>query len=113
MAKSSNPMDEAVSAENQQGRHSMGNEATHFNTAVPQHGKLVAKKGAQAGDPTGAGTAVPRKMTEKQGAAYSVGSKYMKQTEPAAGATQANGRIVPPVMQRQAPNFQGGMEASY
>jgi hypothetical protein len=113
MAKSSNPMDDAVSAENQNGRQSMGNEATHFTAAAPKSGKLVAKKGAQAGDPTGAGTAQHRKMTEKHGAAYSVGSRYMKQNEPSAGATQANGRIIPAVMQRQAPNFQSGMGDSY
>ena len=53
----SNPMDAAVSAENQQGRQAMGRVATQFSSATPQAGKLVAKKNTAAGDPTGAGTA--------------------------------------------------------
>lgn len=116
MAKSSNPMD-AAAAENQQGRQSMGKEGIKFTAAQPKSGKAVKRGNTAAGDP--AGIKANRKNVpagargETHGAAYSVGSKYMKQTDPAAGATQANGRIIPAVMQRQAPNFQSGMGDSY
>jgi hypothetical protein len=117
MAKSSNPMDAAVAAEKQQGREPMGKEALHFNAAEPQKGNLVTKKNTAAGDPTA--MAKPSRSTkqtsarESHGAGYTIKSTYAPQTEPSAGATQANGHVVPPIMVRQSPNFQGGMQSSY
>ena len=117
MAKSSNPIDVAVASEKRDGRDVMGKQATNFSAAEPQKGNLVSKKNTAAGDPT-AMSKPSRKATqtsgrETHGASYTVKSSYAPQTEPSAGATQANGRIVPPVMRRQAPNFEGGMQSSY
>ena len=96
----------------------MGNQATKFSAAMPKKGTSVPRKNTAAGDPAieakpSRGKTLTSGKGEGHGAAYQIKSSYAPQTEPAAGATQANGRIVPPVMQRQAPNFQGGMQSSY
>lgn len=114
MAKSSIPSEEealAGMASNSSVRKPSGREGTKFTapSANPKKGKKVPYQSTAAGDPTGAGTKVNRKATEKMGASYSVGSKYMKQNEPSAGATMANAPIVPAVMQRQKANFSGEM----
>jgi len=64
-------------------------------------GTLVPKKNTQAGDPTGMGTKQNRKNAaypgERSGAAYTVKSKFSV-SDPAAGQTMRNARIVPSTM---------------
>jgi hypothetical protein len=81
--------------------------------AAPEKGTLVKKKGAQAGDPTR--MAKPSRSNvmspdaKHAGARYGVRVKFQQTTAPEAGATQGNGRILPSVMNRQAPEFSSGM----
>jgi hypothetical protein len=116
MAKSD--IDVAVAAENTQGRKSEGAGISFTSpSAKPANGTLVAKKGAQAGDPAAQnqGTRANRPYSgqERLGAAYGVKASYAPQTEPSAGATQANGRIVNPSVVRQKDSWSEGMETSY
>jgi hypothetical protein len=119
MAKSE--LNAAVAAGNTQGRKTMGDEGRKFTSpsASPQAGTLIPKKNTAAGDPTGAGTKSNRVNemrapgAERKGAAYSVKATYMKQTDPSAGMTQANGRIVSPAVTRQRDSWAQGIETSY
>jgi hypothetical protein len=119
MAKSD--VDAAAAAGNTQGRKTLGREGTKFTSpsASPDAGTLVPKKNTAAGDPTGAGTKANRVNearvpgAERKGAAYSVKATYMKQTDPSAGMTQANGRIVSPSVTRQRDSWAQGVETSY
>ena len=119
MAKSE--VDAAAAAGNTQGRKTMGDEGRKFTSpsASPQAGTLVPKKNTAAGDPTAAGTKANRVNearvpgAERKGAAYSIKATYMKQTDPSAGMTQANGRIVSPAVTRQKDSWAQGIETSY
>jgi hypothetical protein len=117
MAKSD--LDTAVAAGNTQGRKTLGREGTKFTSpsASPDAGTLVKKKNTAAGDPYAAGTKANRVNKpyagERKGAAYSIKATYMKQTDPAAGLTQANGRIVSPSVTRQRDSWAQGIETSY
>jgi hypothetical protein len=119
MAKSE--LNAAVAAGNTQGRKTMGDEGRKFTSpsASPKAGTLIPKKNTAAGDPTGAGTKANRvnqpaaQGGERKGAAYSVKATYMKQTDPSAGMTQANGRIVSPAVTRQRDSWAQGIETSY
>lgn len=81
-------------------------------SASPKAGKLVKKKGAQAGDPTK--MAKPARSNVKAagavnaGARYGVGVKMVASVAPEAGATQSNGRLFASAVKRQRPNFQSG-----
>lgn len=79
---------------------------------APLKGKLIAKKSTQAADPTYGGKANRVNVQEKIGATYRVNATYSPQHDVAAGATMANARIVPSVLGRQNPNFQGGIQDS-
>lgn len=76
-------------------------------------GTLVKKKGAQAGDPTKMAKPSRKNVMSPDaghaGARYGIRVKFQKSTAPEAGATQANGRILPSAMKSQAPNFKSGM----
>ena len=119
MAKSD--VDVAVAAENTQGRSSMGSEGVKFSSpsAAPVSGTLRPRGNAAAGDPTASGTKMNRENVqqtpemERNGAAHTIKGNYMKQTDPAAGATQANGRIVPPSVIRSTQSFDQGIGTSY
>ncbi len=119
MAKSE--IDAAAAAGNTQGRKTMGSEGRKFTSpsASPEAGTLIPKKNTAAGDPTGAGTKANRAFAagapggERKGAAYSIKATYMKQTDPSAGMTQANGRVVSPSVVRQKDSWTQGMESSY
>jgi hypothetical protein len=118
MAKSD--LDTAVAAENTQGRSSMGRSATSFTSpsSSPASGKLMPRGNTQAGDPAvqNQGTRVNRPISasERNGAAHTVIASIVKQNEPSAGATQANGRIIPASTKRsQAGSFGEGMGTSY
>lgn len=96
-------------------RQTMGKEGAKFSSpsAKPASGKLVAKKNTAAGDP--ALQAKPSRSVsapDKNGAAHTIKAKYQVQTEPAAGATQANGRILPPATKRSADSFGQGISTS-
>lgn len=111
MAKSD--VDAAVAAENTQGRSSMGRAGTSFTSpsAKPASGKLMPRKGAQAGDPTmEAKPSRSHKMAERNGAAHTIITKIVKPNDPAAGMTQANSPIIPPVTHR---GFESGIDSSY
>jgi len=97
-------------------RQTIGKEGAKFTSpsASPKAGKLVPKKGAQAADPTTQamgkkGTSAPDSM----GAAHTIKATYMKQNEPAASATQANGRIMNPSVKRSVDSFSEGSSTSY
>jgi len=119
MAKSD--VDVAAAAGNTQGRSTMGKEGVKFSSpsASPASGTLVGKKNTAAGDPTASGTKsnrvnVPKTPAmERNGAAQTIKGNYMKQTDPAAGATQANGRIVSPSVIRSTQSFDQGIGTSY
>ena len=114
----SSDYDAALAGAASQGRSAMGTEGVSFTSpsSSPASGTAVPKQNVQAGDPTGAGTKANRQnvpYTERTGAAYSVGAKYMKSTDPAAGLTQANGRVINPAIVRQADSFGEGVGTSY
>lgn len=89
-------------------------EALSSNLNAPQKGTLMPKHNTQAGDPTGGGKAnrtnIPQ---EKLGASYRVGVTYTPTVDPTAGPTMANARVIPSVMGRQNPNFQGAVNDAY
>lgn len=71
--------------------------------------KLVKKKGAQAGDPTKEAKPSRSNVKATSGARYGVRVKFQKQESPEAGATLANGRLLPSAIKRQSQNFGAGM----
>ena len=77
--------------------------------AAPEKGTLVKKKNTASGDPTKMAKPSRTKVTATSGARYGVRVKFQKSTAPEAGATQANGRILPSAMKAQAPSFNAGM----
>lgn len=96
----------------------MGNSAiTDFanaNPVPPLRGTLVGKGGAQAGDPTPP-TAIRENVpvgSEKSGASYRIKAVTPPMIDPAAGATQANGKIVPAAMGRGG-SFGDGANGAY
>jgi len=119
MAKSD--QDAALAGMAAQGRTPMGKDGVKFTSpsASPVAGTLIPKKNTAAGDPTAMGTKANRVFAagapggERKGAAYSVKASYMKPTDPAAGLTQANGRIVSPSVVRSTQSFGQGVGTSY
>jgi len=79
---------------------------------APLKGKLIPKKSTQSADPTYGGKANRVNVQEKLGATYKVTATYSPQHDVTAGATMANARIVPSILGRQNPNFQGGIQDS-
>lgn len=77
--------------------------------APVEKGTLVKKKGAQAADPSIKDAANRSATKARSGARYGVQVGFQKQTSPEAGATQGNGRLVPPATNRSKPNFTAGM----
>lgn len=120
MAKSSIPSpDEALAGMAKQGREPMNKEGIKFSSpsASPKAGTLVKKKGAQAGDPYAQPKASRSNVSatgqDRAGAAYSIRARYTKMTDPAAGQTQANGRIISTAAKRDRMNFDSGAGSSY
>ena len=120
MASSIPSPDEALAGMAKQGRTPMNKDGIKFSSpsASPKAGKLVPKKNTAAGDPYGSKGA-PRSNVaqtpggERLGAAYSIKASYTKLTDPAAGQTQANGRIIATATKRDRTNFDSGAGASY
>jgi hypothetical protein len=103
-------------------RKPMGKDALKFTNvsgANSDSTTLVPKKNLQAGDPTGMGTKVNRENVqqtpamERMGASYTVKGIIHKPTDPAAGMTQANGRIFASATNRDRGNFDSGAGSSY
>lgn len=116
MAKSSNSSpEEALAGMAKQGRTPMGKSGAAFTSpsASPKAGKLVKKGGAQAADPYAQPMGTRTNVPASHGASYSIRAKYMKQTSPEAGMTQANGRRFSSVINRTSPNFEEGNSTSY
>lgn len=97
-------------------RQTMGKEGAKFSSpsASPKAGTLVPKKSSKSMDPYAQpmgkkGTSAPDSM----GAAHTIKATYMKQNEPAASATQANGRIMNPSIKRSVDSFSEGSSTSY
>ena len=84
-----------------------GNAPAH-TVAMPEKGTLVKKKNAAAGGATGT-TGNRSHVKARSGARYGVRVGFQKQESPEAGATQGNGRIIPPAVNRSKPNFTAGM----
>ena len=73
---------------------------------------LRAKGHSKSGDPTpptghrtGVQYPLPAGSGDRDGATYRVSVKLLAPTLHEAGATQANGRVIRPAVQRQLPNF--------
>lgn len=119
MAKSD--QDAALAGMAAQGRTPMGKDGVKFTSpsASPAAGTLIPKKNTAAGDPTASGTKVSRPNVpsapggERNSAAYSIKARYTKATDPAAGLTQANSRIVSPSVVRSTQSFDQGIGTSY
>jgi hypothetical protein len=79
------------------------------SAAMPERGKLMKKKNTAAGDPTKMAKPSRTFVKATGGARYGVRVKFQKSESPEAGATQANGRILPAAMKAQAPSFSAGM----
>jgi len=79
-------------------------------SSKPEKGTLVKKKGAQAGDPTKMAKPSRTFVKATSGARYGVRVKFQKSESPEAGATQGNGRLLPPAVKRSAQNFDAGMQ---
>jgi hypothetical protein len=77
-------------------------------SAKPEVGKLVGKKNTAAGGATGV-TGHRSHVKATSGARYGIRVKFQKTEAPEAGATQANGRLLPSAIKRSAPNFSAGM----
>lgn len=114
MAKSSSP-EEALAGMAKNGRTPMGKSGAAFTSpsASPKAGKLVKKGGAQAADPYAQPVGKRSNVAASHGAKYGITAKYMRQTSPEAGNTQANGRVFSSVMNRTSPNFEEGNRTSY
>lgn len=85
------------------------------NYKAPERGTLIKKKNTASGDPY-AQPKPSRTFVDspnargRNGAAYAIRVKHSATIAPEAGATQANGRIIGPAMNRQRPSFQEGMQ---
>lgn len=111
---------QAVAASGQEGRQPMGNTAIDQMSRVRiassfAHPELIRQKmNTQAGDPAFVPGMQPRNpvINERLGASYVPKASIAPQTSPEAGATQANGRIVPPRIVRSLDSFSQGIETS-
>jgi hypothetical protein len=118
MAKSSIPSpDEALAGMANSGRTPMGKSGASFTSpsASPKAGKLVKKTGNAKGatDPYAQPVGIRKNVPDTHGASYGIRARYMRQTSPEAGATQANGRMFKSVVNRTNPNFEAGNSTSY
>ena len=85
--------------------------ATKAKAVMPEKGIKVAKKNTAAGGATGT-TGHRAHVKATSGAKYAITAKLSGGTSPEAGATQANGRIIAPAVNRTRPNFTDGAHES-
>jgi len=76
--------------------------------AAPEKGTLVKKKNVASGGATGT-TGMAKHVKQTGGARYGIRVKFQQTEAPEAGATQANGRILPASIVRQSQSFGAGM----
>lgn len=114
------PEEVIASAEHANSPRKYVGQSLGFDAVKPERGTLIGKKNKQAGDPTAGGKANRKNVlagnaaaSERMGARYATSVKFPKGTEPAAGPTMANAKVVPSVAGRQAPNFDAGMSDNY
>ena len=86
-------------------------------TSAPERGTLIKKTGNAKGATDPYVQAKPSRTfvdspnaRGRNGATYGIRVKHSATVAPEAGATQANGRIIGPAMNRQRPSFQDGMQ---
>jgi hypothetical protein len=86
-------------------------------TSAPERGTLVKKTGNAKGATDPYVQAKPSRTfvdspdaRGRNGASYGIRVKHVATVAPEAGATQGNGRIIGPAMNRQRPSFQEGMQ---
>ena len=81
--------------------------------AAPEKGTLVGKNNTATGGATGVKAnrvnVISPNAGGRNGATYGINVKFQATIAPEAGATQANGRILKPAMNRQSPDFAAGM----
>ena len=85
--------------------------AVNASGTPSEHTTLVPKANRAAGDPA----AMPHNRPvyapkERTGASYGLQVGFEAHVDPAAGFTQANGRIFPHAINRSAPNFYSGIQ---
>lgn len=81
--------------------------SANARVAAPEKGTLVKKKNVAAGGATGT-TGMAKHVKQTGGARYGIRVKFQKTEAPEAGATQANGRILPAAIVRQSQSFGAG-----
>lgn len=91
-----------------------GSSSAKPRVAMPERGTLIKKKNTAAGDPYAQPKPSRTFVTSAQaqgrnGAAYGIRVGFNAHVAPEATATQSNGRIIGPAMNRQRPSFQSGM----
>jgi hypothetical protein len=97
-------------------RSPMGREGTKFSSpsSKPAAGKLRPRGNAAAGDPAYEGQGTRKNVpVERHGAKHTIITNIVKQNDPAAGLTQANGRVIPSAIKRTADSFGQGIGTSY
>jgi hypothetical protein len=77
--------------------------------APVEKGTLVKRKGNHDQDPTIENHKVKPHVKATSGARYGVHVKFQKTEAPEAGATQGNGRLLPPAIKRSSQSFGAGM----
>jgi len=87
-----------------------------FPSANPQGRttKLVPKKNTAAADPTVMPKPTRKNVNvDRKGAAFGIRTNYQAPIDPAAGATQGNGRTIRSAIYRSNYNFNDGAGSSY
>lgn len=123
MANYSQNVDEALAGMAKTGgpRVPIGYEATEgasYPSADTGNQKLMPRGNVQAGDPTAgeppaARTQVKYQGANRMGARYGISVNTVIPNAPEAGATQANGRVIPPQTIRSRNSFDDGVGTSY
>lgn len=119
MAKQSIPSpEEALAGMAKTGapRQPMYKDGVKFSAGKPKKGTLVKKGNTAAGDPYSQPVGIRKNVPagrDRNGAAYSIKTSYLKSTSPEAASTQANGRKFKSVINRTNPNFSDGVATSY
>jgi hypothetical protein len=86
---------------------------TSAKVAPVEKGTLKPRQDRAAGGATGPATVrTVSKTATTSGARHGISVKLSGGTSPEAGATQANGRLIPPAINRTTPNFSAGAQES-
>lgn len=77
-------------------------------SGAPLKGKLVKKKGAQAGDPAAQAAPARGKIKAVAKRAFGIRTSMPAWKDPQIGPVQGNGKLFSSVMNRTKPNFDAG-----